>query len=466
MTTKQSLQVISPVDGSVYIHREYFNQHQIEQALNNGCQAQTQWAATPIEQRATLCLKAVDWMLQHAQDIAEEITWQMGRPLQYTPGELKGFAERARTMVEIAPNKLQDITVEQSPDFQRLIQRRPLGLVFAVVPWNYPLLTAVNALIPALMAGNTMIMKASSQTPLCGERLQEALNQAGVPEGVFQSVLLTHGDTEALVKHPKVDFLVFTGSVAGGQSLHQALGERFIGSTMELGGKDPAYVRADADLEFTVANLVDGAFFNSGQSCCGIERIYVHQELYEEFTQRFVALVKQYRLGNPLLPETTLGPVVNARAVQRVQTHIQQALQQGAQACIAPEDFPTDQPSGLYMPPQVLVNVNHAMDVMREETFGPVVGIMPVNSDAQAVELMNDSHYGLTASVWTQDDAAAFTLGQQVHTGTWFMNRCDYLDPALSWTGCKMSGTGCSLSEIAYEHLSRPKSFHLRKKIS
>ena len=333
-----------------------------------------------------------------------------------------------------------------------------------VVPaWNYPYLIAVNSVIPALLAGNTVILKHSSQTPLCAERFAEIFAAIGLPEGVFQFLHTDHANTERAVADARVDFVAFTGSVAGGHAMVRAAADRFIGCGLELGGKDPAYVRHDADLDHAVENLVDGSFFNSGQSCCGIERIYVHHSLFESFVDAFAALVRRYRVGNPLDPETDIGPVARSAHADFVRGEIAKAVAAGARCLIDPAGFAGARDSGPYLAPQVLVDVDHSMSVMTEETFGPVVGIMPVRDDDEAVALMNDSPYGLTASVWTRDRAAALVLGDRIATGTWFMNRCDYLDPGLAWVGVKDSGRGCTLSVLGFDQLTRPKSFHLRQ---
>ena len=307
-----------------------------------------------------------------------------------------------------------------------------------------------------------MILKHSAQTPLCAERIAEAFVAAGLPKGVFQFLHLSHQSTEELMQNDAIDYVAFTGSVAGGQMVEKAIAGRFIGAGLELGGKDPAYVRADADLDHAVETTIDGAFFNSGQSCCGIERIYVHESLHDSFVEKAVALVNQYKLGRSDDPETTLGPVVRTSAADFVRGQVAEALTQGAVAHINTSDFPVDEPGTPYLAPQVLTNVNHTMRVMTEESFGPVVGIQKVSSDSEAIALMNDSEFGLTASVFTQDIETGIAIGEQVETGTFFLNRCDYLDPALAWTGVKNSGRGCTLSKLGYESLTRPKSFHIK----
>ncbi len=457
-----SLKCITPIDGSIYLERPLADGEAVETALAAARPAQAVWAATPLADRLALLTKAVDAFVAEATAIAEEITWQMGRPVGQSPGEVAGFEERARHMIEIAPQSLADIDPGPKPGLTRFIRREPLGVVFVVAPWNYPYLTAVNSIIPALAAGNAVILKHSAQTPLCAERFARAFAAAGLPDGVFQCLHLGHRAALDLIGHDGIDFVAFTGSVPAGHAVQQAAAGRFIGLGLELGGKDPAYVRADADLDHAIENLVDGAFFNSGQSCCGIERIYVQAPVYDAFVDGAVALAEQYVLGNPLEDATTLGPMVRAAAADFVRGQTDAAVRAGGRALIDPGRFPADHPGTPYLAPQILVDVDHSMAVMTEESFGPVVGIMKVDSDAEAVELMNDSAFGLTAAVWTSDEAAAAAIGERVETGTWFMNRCDYLDPGLAWTGVKDSGRGCSLSAIGYEQLTRPKSFHLR----
>lgn len=454
---------ISPVDGSIYLERPLATDEMIENALAKATEAQKEWKKTSIKDRADFCLKAVEYFLNHADEIGLELTWQMGRPIRYTANEIrKGFQERAKYMISVAEQALADIEVEEISGFKRFIRRDPVGVVFVVAPWNYPYLTSVNSVIPAIMAGNTVILKHAQQTPLCAERYAEAFAFAGLPDGVFQYLHLSHEKVAKVIADPRTSYVAFTGSVEGGHAVQKAINERFIVGGLELGGKDPAYVRADANLADAVENLVDGSFFNSGQSCCGIERIYVHEDVYDKFVEEFVALTKTYTLGDPLNSDTTLGPMVRTSAAAFAQKQVDEAVKQGAKALIDTSLFPLHKEGTPYMAPQVLVNVDHSMEVMTEETFAPVVGIMSVKSDEEAIQLMNDSQYGLTASIWTSDIDAALEIGAQVETGTWFMNRCDYLDPALAWTGVKNSGRGVTLSKVGYEALTKAKSFHLK----
>lgn len=455
---------ISPIDGSLYVERPYNSAAEIAAALAGAIAAQKAWRRVPVAERGRMLGKAVDAFVGKKAAIAEEITRQIGRPLGQSPGEVRGFEERARYMIEIAPKALVDIDVGAKQGFTRFIRRDPLGVVFVVAPWNFPYLTAVNAVVPALMAGNAVLLKHSAQTPLCAERFGEAFAAAGLPKGLFQHLVLTHGDTSKLVGTGGVDYVAFTGSVPGGHAVVEAASKRFIGLGLELGGCDPAYVRADANLDHAIENLVDGAFFNSGQSCCGIQRIYVHKDVARRFIDGAVALTEKYKLGNPLEEGVNLGPVVRAKAADEIRGQIAKATKAGARPAIDARKFQADKPGTAYVAPQVLLDLDQNNPFMKEECFGPVVGIMPVGSDDEAIKFMNDNPFGLTAAIWTEDEKAAIRIGDQVETGTWFMNRCDYLDPALAWVGVKDSGRGCTLSQVGYEYLTRPKSFHLRTK--
>ena len=454
--------VVSPIDGQELCRREYAKPSDIEQAVKAAKQAQAAWFASGLAERKVKIGAAIDWFVAHKDEVAAAITHSMGRPISQSPGEVKGLEERARYMLSIADTALADIVPEEKAGFKRFLRREPVGVVLVMAPWNYPFLTAVNAIVPALAAGNVVLLKHSSQTPQVAELFQAAFDAADLPVGVFQSLHMNHADTDALLQSDAVDFVAFTGSVNGGHQVQAAISKRFIGAGLELGGKDPAYVRADADVASAAENLVDGAFFNSGQSCCGIERIYVHASVYEAFVQAFVAVTQQYRLGNPTDANTNLGPMVRRSAADFVRAQIAEAVTQGAKSLVDEAVFPASQVGTAYLSPHVLVNVNHNMRVMREESFGPVVGIMAVQDDDEAIRLMNDSDFGLTASIWTQDALAAEALAGQIATGTVFMNRCDYLDPALAWTGVKDTGHGISLSELGYAQLTRVKSYHLR----
>jgi len=454
---------ISPVDGREVVRRASASAVEIAEAIASARMAQAEWRRVSVAERAKVLSKAVDAMLAMRPEVGPELAWQMGRPVRYGGNELGGFEERARAMIGMAESALADIVPQPKAGFKRYIAREPVGIVLTVAPWNYPYLTAVNSVVPALMAGNAVILKHAAQTLLVGDRFQAAMDAAGLPKGLFRTLTLSHDDTTKLISSGGVDQICFTGSVSAGQAIERAAAGTFAGVGLELGGKDPAYVRSDVDLAHAIENVVDGAYFNSGQCCCGIERVYVHADIYDKFVDGFVSLTKQYTLGDPLDQNTTLGPMAQSRLAKTVRDHIGEAVSKGAKALIDTKAFGKDKDGSTYVAPQVLVNVDHAMRVMMEETFGPVAGIMKVKDDAEAIRLMNDSPYGLTASIWTKDMDAAERIGREIETGTVYMNRCDYLDPGLAWTGVKDTGRGATLSRVGYESLTRPKSYHLRE---
>lgn len=455
------IRTISPVDGSLVVAMPFMEYTAAEAAVSKAQESLKKWQAMPLVARITILRKAVDYLVSRKKVLAEELTWQMGRPVSQTAGEIDGMAYRANHMLGLAEEALAD-RHEQAPEgLTYFIRRQPFGVVFAITPWNYPYLTAINIIVPALAAGNAMLLKPSPQTPLVGDSFAEAFTHAGLPAGVFQTLHLSPESTESLIREADINHVGFTGSVENGAAVERASAGRFLSVGLELGGKDAAYVRADADIPNAVASLVDGAFFNSGQSCCGIERIYVANAVYDEFVSAYVEGVKRYKLGNPLDSTTSLGPVVNVASADRIRSEIAAACAAGATPLIPEGFFPVAKEDTAYIAPQVLVNVNHHMEFMRQETFGPCVGIMPVKSDEQAIDLVNDSPYGLTASVWSNDQESSMTVMEAFNVGTVYLNRCDALEPALAWTGVKHSGRGCTLSRFGYDALTRPKSFNL-----
>ncbi|THG98471.1 hypothetical protein EW026_g3710 [Hermanssonia centrifuga] len=492
MASTQIQTTIIPHSQKPLVDRTYPSEAELDLAIERSAAAQKQWSQVSLKDRIAIGYKFIEEFRKTSDEVPMELTQQMGRPVSQVPGEVRGFLDRAQYMLSIAESSLADVSLKDSdkPGFKRYIKRTPLGVVLVIAPWNYPYLVSINSVLPALIAGNTVLLKPSPQTPLTAERFALALARAGVPPDAIQVLHLSPELTTHAVKNDKVDFVSFTGSVTGGQAVEKAAVEArgFKGVALELGGKDPAYVRSDADLDYTVAELVDGpqfrsislisfqfqfyigALFNSGQSCCSIERIYVHETIFESFVSKFVELTKKYKLGDPTLPDTNLGPVVSLASAERIRKQVSDALKAGAKALIPEDLFPAAQPGSTYVAPQVLIDVNHTMDVMMEETFGPVVGIQKVSSDSEALALMNDSPYGLTASVWTnvesnaESEAAFEKFVDGLETGTVFLNRCDYLDAALAWTGVKNSGRGISLSKFGYDQLTRAKSIHMKIK--
>jgi acyl-CoA reductase-like NAD-dependent aldehyde dehydrogenase len=458
-----TVKIKSPIDGSIYVERPLASDSQINAAVERAKTAQADWALRTIPERSAYVLKMLDALLGMNDEIVTELAWQMGRPVRYG-GEKGGVEERTRYMVALAEKALAPYVPEERPGFRRYLKRAPLGLVFTIAPWNYPYLTTVNSVVPALMAGNAVILKHAAQTLLVGERFQAAFDRAGLPKGLFQNIVLSHAQTEKLLGSGRIDHCNFTGSVAGGRAIEKAAAGTFMTLGLELGGKDPAYVLPDAKLDHAIANLVDGAFYNTGQCCCGIERVYVHEKVYDDFVEGFVAETRNYVVGNPLDQATTMGPMAQARFADFIREQKAEALRKGAVAHIGMK-VEGDAAGSPYLAPEVLTNVNHQMSVMREESFGPIVGIMKVRDDEEAIQLMNDSPYGLTASVWTTDTEHAAQIGDRIETGTVFMNRCDYVDPGLVWTGVKDTGKGGAMGLVGYENLTRPKSYHLREAI-
>ena len=454
------LRCISPIDGSVFAERPAALREQAFAAVARAKAAQKDWAERPLDERVALVRAGVARLGEMTDEIVPELAHMMGRPVRYG-GEFGGTEERASYMADIAADALKPLVIEDSAAFQRRIEREPLGVIMVIAPWNYPYMTAINTVAPALIAGNTVILKHATQTLLVGERMVRAFSEAGLPDGIFQNLFLDHTTTSELIAAKSFGFVNFTGSVGGGRAIEKAAAGTFTGIGLELGGKDPGYVMEDADLNSAVDTLIDGAMFNSGQCCCGIERIYVTASLYDAFVEKAVAIVSGFKLGNPLEGATTLGPMAHVRFAEEVRAQTADAVDKGATALIDPALFPEDD-GAAYLMPQILINVTHDMRVMRDESFGPVVGIMAVKDDAEAIRRMNDSDFGLTASLWTADPARAAKIGRQIETGTVFMNRADYLDPGLCWTGCKDTGRGAALSSLGYQSLTRPKSYHLK----
>ena len=453
------LRCISPIDGSVVVARPPLGLEHARAAIAGARAACAAWAERPLEDRIAAVIAGMEALGAVNEEIVPELARMMGRPVRYG-GEFGGVEERIRHMASIAAETLADIEVGEDAGFRRYIRRVPHGVVFVVAPWNYPYMTAINTIAPALIAGNAVVLKHATQTLLAGDRLAAAIHAGGVPEDLFVNLTLDHDTTSTLIAERQFDFVNFTGSVGGGQAVERAAAGTFTGVGTELGGKDPGYVMDDADLGAAVATLVDAAMYNSGQCCCGMERIYVHESQYDEFVERAVATISDYQLGNPLDADTTMGPMAHLRFAETVRRQTAAAVAAGATAHIATMDADD---GGAYLTPQLLTGVTHDMEVMREESFGPVVGVMKVSGDDEAVALMNDSRYGLTASLWTPDVERAARVGDRVETGTVFLNRADYLDPGLCWTGVKDTGRGGGLSVIGYHNLTRPKSYHLKK---
>ncbi|KAJ2912910.1 hypothetical protein MD484_g7499, partial [Candolleomyces efflorescens] len=488
---------ISPHNQQPYVSRTHPLPEDLDATIAKAAAAQKEWAAVPLEQRIAIGRQFIKEIEAMKEDIPLELTLQMGRPVAQGAGEVRGLLERSNYMLDIAASSLADVSLADTdkPGFRRYIKRVPLGVVFVIAPWNFPYLTTVNSVLPALIAGNAVLLKPSPQTPITAERFSIAFTRAGLPENLLQVLHLSPELASDVIKHPSVNFVSFTGSVAVGRVVAEtaAKADGFTGSALEASQVYDQPAHRDSiplSLAGKTPQLVDGAFFNSGQSCCAIEvrctssprlplqltftkRIYVHEAVYDQFVAKVVDITKKYRLGDPTSTETNLGPVVSLASAEKIRKQVADAIKQGAKALIPEDFFAAAKPGTAFVAPQVLVDVNHTMDVMTEETFGPVIGIQKVSSASEAISLMNDSKYGLTASVWTNVEANGASSEElflkfvnELETGTVFLNRCDYLDPALSWVGVKDSGRGVSLSKFGYDQLTRPKSVHMKIKTS
>ncbi|KAG9253221.1 betaine aldehyde dehydrogenase 2 [Emericellopsis atlantica] len=458
------IKTISPTTNEPILTRNGASAQDLESLPQVATEAFNSFRKTTLKERQEIVKKFLKILSKHEDELAEELTVQMGRPIAFGGKEIQTAIKRAEYLLKISDEALQDTDGEPEKGFKRFIRKVPVGPVLVLFAWNYPYLILVNSLIPALLAGNTVIIKPSPQTPTIAERVSQFFTEAGLPQGVLQYFHCGSPTTmEAIVRDPKIALVCFTGSVAGGLAVQKAAADRIVPVGLELGGKDPAYIRADVDVDWAAEEIVDGAIFNSGQSCCSLERIYVDEKIHDQFVEAVQKVLKGYKLGDPFDKGTHVGPVISTRSKEAIEAHIKDALDQGAQdATPENESFSNPPPKGNFVKPTLLTNVNHSMRVMTEETFGPVIPVMKVKSDDEAVRLMNDSEFGLTASVWTKDTAKAAELIEDIEAGTVFVNRCDYPSPDLAWTGYKNSGKGQTLGRFGFEQFVKSKSFHLK----
>jgi acyl-CoA reductase-like NAD-dependent aldehyde dehydrogenase len=460
--SQAGFRIDDPYSGEVVAERRLLEPGEVEKVVARAARAQRAWAATAISERVAVCERFCKAFETGAERIATEITRQMGKPLAQSRNEVRTAVQRARHMMSIAPEALADEQLTKIPGFTRFIRHQPVGVVLDISAWNYPLLISVNVIVPAVLAGDSVLIKHATRTALCGEAFERAFGEAGAPDGLVIAVHAGHDVCSQIIARPEVGYVSFTGSVRGGHEIYREVGKRFVDAGLELGGKDPAYVAPDADFDHAVANLVDGAFYNAGQSCCGIERIYVHQSLYDRFVEGALAEVRKLRMGDPMEASTTLGPMAQPGAPEKLEAQVAEARAKGGRVLCGGKASAVNG-KGRFFDPCLIADATHQMHgLMVEESFGPIVGVASVADDDEAVRLMNDSPYGLTAAIWTRDPERALRIGSRIETGTFYMNRCDYLDPALPWTGVKDSGKGNSLSRYGFLSLTRRKSFHLR----
>ena len=453
----------NPYTGETVAERPLLAASEVEGLVSRAFRAHKQWTRVPLLERIALCERFCQEFEKDGERIAREVTQQMGKPLSQARGEVKTALFRARTMMSLATEALRDEPLPPVPGFTRFIRHDPVGVVFDISAWNYPLLITVNVALPSVLAGNAVIIKSANRTALCGDAFARAFEKAGAPENLVSAVDAAHDVCAQIIARQEVGFVSFTGSVRGGHEVYREGAKRFIDVGLELGGKDPAYVAPDADLDHAIANIVDGAFYNAGQSCCGIERIYLHSSVYDRFVEGALAEVRKYRLGDPLEASSSMGPMAQPDAPQKLAAQVAEARAKGGRVLCGGAPIHDAAGKGRFFDPCLVVEATHAMHgLMVEESFGPIVGVQRVADDDEAVRLMNDSPYGLTAAIWTRDQERAFRVGAQIETGTFFMNRCDSLDPLLPWTGVKDTGKGMTLSKYGFLGVTRRKSFHLR----
>ncbi|CAK41924.1 hypothetical protein CBS115989_3206 [Aspergillus niger] len=460
-----AIRTLSPSTNKVIFEHPGLSLEEARQIAQASQDAFRTYKQTTLAQRKEIVLKALDLIAANKDTLAEELTTQMGRPIAFSAKEIETFRKRGDHILSIAEESLKSLPGTPENGFRRFLKKEPVGPTLIITAWNFPYLVTINALVPALLAGNTVLLRPSPQTPIFGERLLTYFTQAGLPPNVLQLVHVGSPDVlDQIVQLPQIQLISFTGSTAGGFRIREAVARRIVPVNLELGGNDPAYVRPDADIPYVAAQLVDGAVFNSGQSCCAVERVYVHADVHDKFVEEVQKELATYKLGSPHDKSTTTGPVISQAALKNIQSHIDDALSKGAvNATPKNPTFENTPAEGNYQVPTVLTNVTHDMVVMREETFGPVMPIMKVSSDEEAVALMNDSDFGLTASVWTKDIAKGEDLIEQLDAGTVYINRCDYPSPDLAWIGWKNSGLGCTLGPEGFNAFYKLKSFHIKE---
>jgi len=427
--------------------------------------AQRAWAAVPLRQRlrATEVFRA--GIVRQTEVLARTLTEETGKPITQARNELKGLLPRLDFFLAETPRALRRETVldDRRQKVTETIAHEPLGVIANISAWNYPYFVGSNVFIPALLAGNAVLYKPSEFATLTGLHIARLLHDSGVPNDAFIPIVGT-GDVGAAMLQLPINGVFFTGSVRTGKKIARAMAGRMVKVQLELGGKDPVYVCDDVDVASTAAAIADGAFYNTGQSCCSVERVYVHQSIFDRFTAAFVETVKAFKIGNPLEDKTYIGPLTRAAQIETLEAQLADAKKKGARVLTGGKRL-RGHGGGRFFAPTVLVNVNQRMAVMREESFGPIIGLMGVRDDAHALELMNDTDYGLTAAVYTPDEKRARSILDHVNAGSAYWNCCDRVSPRLPWSGRKNSGIGLTLSRDGITAFTQPKAWHLRTKV-
>lgn len=460
MASSSTFQILSPVDGSVYANLRYAPAAEIAKALENSERAFATWRKSSLQERSQLVLALAEALASRKEQLAQAVAWQIGRPLAQAD-ETARFRLVTEKQIEAAA-ALDEQPYPAEPGIQRFVRRAGQGVHLSIAPWNYPVGLLPWLVVAPLLGGNTVILKHADQTALIGEILKEAYAAIGAPPDLLQVLPMAHADAESLIGTGRLKGVNFIGSVRGGLQVHRAAAGTLTHVHLELGGKDPAYVRPDADLAATIPNLADGCFSNAGQSCCSVERIYVHGSIYDEFLERFAIEMDQWTLGNPITDIPMIGPVVRQSAADYIRRQVADAVASGARYRANEQGIGLEKASNCYVAPALMTNINHAMSIMREELFGPIACVQRVDSDQEALRLMNDSEFALTASIWTRDIARGVQLADEIEAGTVFVNRCDHADLYLPWGGQKNSGLGRCNGREGLLQVTDSKSFHVK----
>ena len=453
-----TLKITNPADGSALAEVAADDAASVAAKFARARQAQPMWAATPLAERSAAIRRFRAAVEHELETLARTLTQEVGKPLQQSKNELNGFLGRIDFFLAEVEKTIAPETVLADGAMTERIDHDPLGVVANVSAWNYPYFVGGNVFVPALLTGNSVLYKPSEFATLTGLHVERLLHAAGIPEDVFV-VVVGAGDVGAALLAQPVDGVFFTGSVATGTKIAAQMGARMVRLQLELGGKDPTYVADDADPKAAAESLADGAMYNTGQSCCSVERIYVHERIHDEFVRHFVATVAGFRIGDPLADGSYIGPLTRRPQLDVLDAQVADALAKGATLAAGGKRI---ERAGNWFAPTVLTNVDHTMAVMRDESFGPIIGIQRVQSDDEALALMNDTRYGLTAGVYTRDEARAARLLRAVRAGSVYWNCCDRVSPRLPWSGVGDSGVGVTLSTYGIQTFTRPRAWHLR----
>ena len=453
------MNIVNPATEEIIAVLQEDTKESLQQKLTGLRQGQIAWYKVPLSKRIGVIKNFSILLEDNIESLAAKLTAEVGKPLQQSRNEINGARTRIKWLTDNAEKYLSDEVMSNENGMEERIVYEPLGVVCNISAWNYPYLVGVNVFVPALLAGNAVMYKPSEYASLTGSSIRELLVEAGIPENVFQLAIGAGNVGEALLELP-FDGYYFTGSYKTGKYIYEKVAPKMVPCQCELGGKDPLYVADDIkDIKSVAAGTADGAFYNNGQSCCAVERIYVHEKVYDEYVSEFVKEVKSWKIGQPTEDGVYIGPLSRKEQLAVLEKQVTDAAYTGATVLAGGKKI---NGKGYYFEPTVLTNVNHKMSVMKDESFGPVIGIMKVKDDTEAIQLMQDTEYGLTASVYSADKNRAESILKQINAGTGYWNCCDRVSAALPWSGRQHSGFGATLSHTGLRAFTKPKAYHLR----